>query len=395
MNFRALTQPHFLPPSVLKSDLAMSFVDEIGQWPRERVAALYENATGADVLAALGRGERSVRDLAVLLSPAARPHLEQMAREAQRLTRRHFGRTIGLYAPIYFSNLCSADCLYCGFAVCSGVKDERVTLTDGQIENECRALTGMGYDNVLLLTGESPKAVPPARMAEVVAMANRHFSSVSVEVYSLDEPDYRLLCDNGLEGVTIYQETYDRELYSEVHPRGLKRDYAYRVDTLERAGNAGVRKLTLGALLGLFDWRIDLVWTAMHARYLQKRCWRSGICFSFPRLRHTPPRFRVDYPMSDAELVQAIVAMRLFLPEAGFNLSTRESAAFRDRVMPLGITSMSAGSSTRPGGYATRGEEVLEQFEVEDTRSPEEVVAMIRRAGYDPVWKDFDRAFHG
>ena len=371
----------------------MSFLEELGAWPRERAAALYENVTEADVLAALGREERTVRDFAALLSPAARPFLETMAREAQRLTRHHFGRTISLYAPIYFSNLCSADCLYCGFAVCSGVKDERVTLTDEQIEAECRALKAMGYDSVLLLTGESPNAVPPARMAEVVAMANRHFSSVSVEVYSLEEADYALLCENGLEGVTIYQETYDRELYSEVHPRGLKRDFDYRIDTLERAGNAGVRKLTVGALLGLFDWHIDLIWTAMHARHLQKRCWRSSVAVSFPRLLHTPPRFRVDYPMSDAELVQAILAMRLFLPEAGFNLSTRESALFRDRVMPLGITSMSAGSSTRPGGYGSRGEEVLEQFEVEDTRSPEEVVAMIRRAGYDPVWKDFDRAF--
>jgi 2-iminoacetate synthase len=371
----------------------MSFVDEIGQWPRERVVALYENVTEADVLAALGRGERTLRDLAALLSPAARPHLEAMAREAQRLTRWHFGRTVGLYAPIYISNLCAADCLYCGFAVCSGVQDERVTLTDDQIGAECVALKNMGYDSVLLLTGEAPKAVPPSRIASAVALAHRHFSSVSVEIYSLDEADYRLLCYNGLEGVTLYQETYDRELYSEVHPRGLKRDYEYRIDTLERAGNGGVRKLTVGALLGLFDWRIDLLWTAMHARYLQKHCWRSAVAVSFPRLRHTPPRFRVDYPMSDAELVQAILAMRLFLPEAGFNLSTRESAAFRDRVMPLGITSMSAGSSTRPGGYGSKGVEVLEQFEVEDTRSPEEVVAMIRRAGYDPVWKDFDRAF--
>ena len=373
----------------------MSFLEELGAWPRERVAALYENVTEADVLAAIGREERTLRDLAALLSPAARPHLETMAREAQKLTRHHFGRTISLYAPIYISNLCAADCLYCGFAVCSGVLDERVTLTNDQIEAECIALKNMVYDSVLLLTGEAPKAVPPSKIAAAVALANRHFSSVSVEVYSLDAPDYAMLCENGLEGVTIYQETYDRDLYREVHPRGLKRDYDYRVDTLERAGKAGVRKLTLGALLGLFDWRLDLVWTALHARHLQKHCWRSAVAVSFPRLRHTPTRFRVDYPMSDAELVQAILAMRLFLPEAGFNLSTRESAAFRDRVMPLGVTSMSAGSSTRPGGYATNGEDVLEQFEVEDTRSPEQVVAMIRRAGYDPVWKDFDRAFHG
>ena len=228
----------------------MSFVAELDAWPRERVAALYDRVTEADVLAALGREERTVRDLAALLSPAARPHLERMAREAQRLTRWHFGRTISLYAPIYFSNLCAADCLYCGFAVCSGVQDERVTLTDDQIEAECIALKNMGYDNVLLLTGEAPKAVPPAHIARAVSIARRHFSGISVEVYSMDEPDYALLCDSGLEGVTLYQETYDRELYSEVHPRGLKRDYEYRVDTLERAGNAGVRKTHAGRAAG-------------------------------------------------------------------------------------------------------------------------------------------------
>ena len=205
--------------------------------------------------------------------------------------------------------------------------------------------------------------------------------------------DYAMLAEAGLEGVTIYQETYDRTTYTQVHRRGLKRDYEYRLLTLERAGAAGIRKLNLGALLGLFEWRLDAFWMAMHARFLQRKCWQSAVAVSFPRLRHVPARFHVPALVTDADLVQLMLALRLFLPEAGFTLSTRETSAFRDHLIPLGITMMSAGSSTRPGGYATCGAETLEQFETEDRRSVTEVVNAIGRAGYDPVWKDFDRAF--
>ncbi|MBW7863833.1 MAG: 2-iminoacetate synthase ThiH [Candidatus Hydrogenedentes bacterium] len=372
----------------------MSFLPEISSWPAERVRALYDGVTGQDALAAIAREERTPRDLAALLSPAARPYLEAMAREAQRLTRWHFGRTINLYAPIYISNLCAADCVYCGYAARSHSREKRVTLRPEQIDRECAALAAMGYDSVLLLTGEAPKIVPPARIAEACEIARRHFSSVSVEVYAMEEAEYALLAGKGLDGTTLYQETYDRDLYREVHLLGQKMDYDYRLDALERAGRAGVRRLSAGALLGLGEWRFEAFWTALHARHLQKACWKSAVSVSFPRLRHMPERFQVKHPVSDADLVQIILALRLFLPEAGFNLSTREPAALRDRLIPLGITAMSAGSSTRPGGYATKGGEVLEQFEVEDTRSPAEVVAAIRSAGYDPVWKDFDHAFN-
>jgi 2-iminoacetate synthase len=335
--------------------------------------------------------------------PEARPYLEATAKEAHRLTRQHFGRTISLYAPIYVSNLCASDCVYCGFAAHSGSRERRVTLTPEAIHRECEALAAEGFQNVLLLTGEAPKIASVDYIAEAVAVAREHFASVSVEVYSLDEEGYAALCGRGLEGMTLYMETYDIERYGEVHLRGLKTDYNFRLDSSERAGRAGVRKLGIGALLGLFDWRMDAIWLALHARHLQKQCWQSAVTVSFPRLIHTPTRFAVDKPVGNADLVQIMLALRLFLPEVGFNMSTRETAAFRDRLIHLGVTSMSAGSSTRPGGYATfRPEDaessekkrvVLEQFEIEDTRTPAEVVAMIRRAGYDPVWKDFDRAF--
>ncbi len=381
----------------------MSFLPIIDAWPRERVQALYEKISAADVEVALTREERSVHDLAALLSPAAVPYLESMAREAQRLTRWHFGRTINLYAPIYISNLCAADCVYCGFAAHSGSHEKRTTLTPDQIRQECHALAGMGYQNILLLTGEAPRAVPVDYIAEAVSIARGFFPSVSVEIYALEEDGYRMLCAHGLEGVTLYMETYDRETYPKLHLSGQKMDYAFRLDAMEHAGLAGTRRMSIGVLLGLFDWRIDAVWLGLHARHLQKECWQSAVALSFPRLRHTPSRFTLEYPVSDAELVQMMLAMRLFLPEAGFNLSTREPAALRDRLISLGVTSMSAGSSTRPGGYATHKEgytgphregcEVLEQFEIEDDRPPAEVVCAIRKAGYDPVWKDFDRAF--
>ncbi len=374
----------------------MGFLEELRAYPEERVREWVDRSTEADVLRALERIEdREPRDFAALLSPAAVPHLEAMAQQAHRLTRWHFGRTIGLYAPIYISNICGADCTYCGYAVRSGNRERRRTLTDAELRVECEALASRGFQSVLLLTGEAPRAVSPAQIAHAVSIAYEHFPSVSVEVYALDQDEYAMLEEHGVDGVTLYMETYHPETYQRVHLKGKKKEYGYRLDALERAGRAGARRLGVGALLGLFDWRIDGFWTILHARYLQRVCWQSAVSMSFPRLLHVPERFHVPHLLTDKELVQLILAARLCLPEAGFYLSTRERAAFRDRLIPLGVTMMSAGSSTRPGGYAIYGEETLEQFEIEDDRSPEVVAEVIRRAGYDPVWKDFDRAFQG
>jgi len=371
----------------------MTLSTELAEWSKERVQDLIAEATPADVDRAMACGERSLYDLAALLSPHARARLEEIAREAQRLTRHHFGRTVSLYVPIYLSNVCGSDCVYCGFSPKSGERGKRVTLGLDKLRDECIALARRGFQSVLLLTGDAPKVAPVEYIAEAISISREFFPSVSVEVYAMDEDDYRLLSDRGLEGMTLYMETFDRDTYSQVHLSGPKRDYDYRLDSHERAGRAGVRKLTLGVLLGLFDWRVDTFWLAIQARYLQRHCWQSAVSISFPRLRHVPSRFRIPSVLSDADLVQQMLALRLFLPEAGFNLSTREPAEFRDHLIPLGITSMSAGSSTRPGGYATYGTHTLEQFEIEDYRSPGEVVDAIRRAGYDPVWKDFDLAF--
>jgi len=318
-----------------------------------------------------------------------------MARGANRLTRLNFGRTMALYAPIYLSNVCTSDCTYCGYAIRSGMSGERLTLTEPEIRAECRALAAHGFQNVLLLTGEAPTVAGIDYLARAVEIAREYFAAVSVEVYALGSREYERLVHAGLEGVTLYMETYHRETYAKVHLSGRKRDFGYRLGAIERAGRAGVRRLSIGALLGLYDWRVEGFWTALHAKYLQKSCWQSGVSISFPRLLHTPERYPVQSPLSDRDFVQLIVATRLFLPEVGFNLSTRERSGLRDRLIPLGVTHMSAGSSTRPGGYASCGEQTLSQFEIEDRRTPAEVAEVIRNAGYDPVWKDFDRSFHG
>lgn len=371
----------------------LEFSKELASWPAERVLTLIEGADLSDVDRALQREERRPADLCALLSPSAMTRLEGIAREAQRLTRWHFGRTISIYVPLYISNVCGADCTYCGYAVRSGNKEKRRTLTEAEIRHECAALASEGFQSVLLLTGEARRAVPPEMIANAASIAREYFPSVAVEVYSLDQPDYEELVRRGVDGVTVYMETYDRETYSRVHLIGEKMDYEYRLGASERAGHAGIRRLSVGALLGLYDWRVDGFWAALHARHLQRVCWQSSVSVSFPRLQHVPERFEIPALVTDKELVQLMLALRLFLPEAGFNLSTRERPAFRDKLIPLGVTTMSAGSSTRPGGYATYGEETLEQFEIEDTRTPKEVAGAIRRAGYEPVWKDYDHAF--
>jgi 2-iminoacetate synthase len=372
----------------------VGFLHELETWPPERLLELIGRTTPEDVSRTLNREVCFPEDLAALLSPQAVPRLEDMARLAQRITRHHFGRTIGLFVPLYLSNICRSDCTYCGYAARSGQKGDRRILKPAEIRAECETLARRGFQNLLLLTGEAPRVSSVSYLVEAIAIAREFFPSISVEVYAMDQDDYLKLVQAGLEGVTLFMETYHRPTYSSVHLGGKKKNFDYRLGALERAGHAGVRRLGLGALLGLYDWRLEGFWTGLHARYLQKSCWQSAVSLSFPRLREVPPRHKVQYPLSDRDFVQLMLALRIFLPQAGFTLSTREQAELRDNLIPLGVTMMSAGSSTRPGGYSTYGEETLEQFEIEDRRSPAEVAAAIRRAGYDPVWKDFDRAFY-
>jgi len=356
---------------------------------RERIHARGE----ADVRRALARAAEGGADLAdfeALVSPAAGPHLEAMARLSRERTVRRFGRTLQLYAPAYLSNECQNVCTYCGYS--AGNKVPRRTLGPAEILREAGALRALGIDHVLLLTGESNK-VETDYFAAALDLLRPHFASLSLEVQPLEAPEYARLRRHGLNAVLVYQETYRAETYREHHPRGRKSDFGWRLDAPDRVGEAGVHKIGLGALFGLEDWRTECFFTALHLGWLERRHWRSRFSVSFPRLRPHEGDLAPKVEMTDRDLVQAICAFRLLNGEVELNLSTRERADFRDHAFRLGVTAMSAGSRTNPGGYAEGAGASLEQFAIEDRRSPAEVAAMLRAAGYEPVWKDWDPSY--
>ena len=407
-----------LPPNLDKAGLFVTLTDMnfAGQLASPAHHALHQlsiEANEADVASALGSSRPSLHDFARLISPAARLSLEQMARRSQALTQKNFGKTIRLFAPLYLSNECINSCLYCGFSRENPIA--RVTLSQEEVLIEAQALAGIGMRNLLLVAGEHPRFIPVDYLAGCVSAVRQAVPSVSLEVGPLDQSGYAKMVLSGAEGLVVYQETYQREIYAELHTAGPKKDFDWRLETPERAYAAGFRRLGIGALFGLADWRLEALAVAAHAEYLQKHCWRSQITISLPRLRPCAGDFQARSALEDRDLVQLICAFRCFLPEAGLVLSTREPASLRDRLIPLGITLMSAGSHTEPGGYTGAGQEKLHltergkivplpanasewspgngataQFEIADDRTPSSVAEAIRRLGYDPVWKDWD-----
>jgi len=369
----------------------MTFQQTLDRYPLAEVGARIAAKRPADVEAALAADHPGLDDFMALLSPAAGGYLEPMAQRAHRLTVQRFGRTILLYAPLYLSNECTNGCRYCGFNARNPVP--RRTLTLAEIEAEARVLQERGFRHLLLVTGEAPQAADRDYLAAAIARIRPLFSSMSIEIYPLDETGYRQMIAAGIDGLTIYQETYDRSLYADMHPFGRKRDFAYRLHAPEHAARAGMRRIGIGALLGLGEFRVEAFCTGLHALHLARHFWRTHLTVSFPRLRPADGGFQPLHPVSDRDFVQLICALRLLLPDAGLVLSTRESAALRDHLLPLGITQMSAGSCTSPGGYAER-DDSGRQFVIDDDRTPAEVEAMLRARGYDPVWKDWDAAFH-
>jgi len=338
---------------------------------------------------ALFKSHRTIEDFKALISPAAMPLLEQMAEMSHVETQKRFGKTIQLYAPLYLSNECQNICTYCGFSLDNQIP--RKTLTALEILQEIAVLKEMGYQHVLLVTGEAQHRVGMDYFTQMLPLIKKHFAQVAMEVQPLERMDYETLHDMGVHAILVYQETYHREHYKSHHPRGKKANFTYRLETPDRIGQAGIHKIGLGALLGLDDWRTDSAFTARHLQYLEKRYWQSKFSISFPRLR---PHSGGTVPKSiitDRELVQLICAWRLFNNDVELSMSTRECESFRDHIIKLGITSISAGSKTNPGGYAVAPES-LEQFEIDDNRTPQEIAAVIQQAGYDPVWKDWDEA---
>jgi 2-iminoacetate synthase len=350
---------------------------------------MVDTATPADVERALRSTRRTPADLAALLSAPAAERLEDLATAAHDLTVRRFGRAVRLFAPLYLSNECVSTCTYCGFS--AGNDIVRRTLTPEEVRAEADELVARGFRHLLLVAGEHARIVSKDYLVECVRALAPFVPSISVEVQVWDTETYRRLVDAGCEGVVVYQETYDRSTYASVHLKGKKRNYDWRLAAPDRAAAVGVRRLGVGALLGLHDdWRAEAIALAAHAGALVHRWWRCDVTLSLPRLRPAAGGYEPADPISDRDFVQLLCALRLFLPDVGLVMSTRESPELRDALVRLGVTHMSAGSHTEPGGYAAPSDAEA-QFEISDDRPPAEVAASLRVAGYDPVWKDWER----
>jgi 2-iminoacetate synthase len=395
----------------------VSFVTEFNKLP---LAALVQRSLTASTQAArasMDKTHLSLNDFAYLISPAGAELLEPLSRRSQRMTQQRFGKVIRLFAPLYLSNECVNSCQYCGFSRDNPIL--RVTLTPEEVRREARALLAQGFRNILLVSGEHPKFVSTDYMAQCVGLLHEEVPSISLEVGPMETDEYRALVRAGAEGLVVYQETYDRAVYATMHTAGPKKDFAWRMETPERAYAAGFRRIGIGALYGLGDWRLEAISVAAHAAYLLRTCWKAQLTISLPRLRPCAGEFQPLTHLSDRELVQLVCAFRLMFPDVGLVLSTRESPKLRNGLVPLGITLISAGSHTEPGGYTGAGQEKLHhtergrivelgasewaspnhrpvtatsQFQIADERSPHEVADLIRQLGYEPVWKDWDAA---
>src|SRR5256714_1399191 len=354
----------------------------------------------------------TVRLFSDLIAPKSGAELDRLAGRARTLPHQHFGRAMRLFAPLYLSNECINSCRYCGFSRENPIL--RVTLSVDEVVKEARHLSAAGFRQLLLVAGEHPKFVGRDYLAECVRALRDDYSSISIEVAPMETEEYIPIVEAGAEGLVVYQETYNRAIYDQLHLAGPKKDFGWRLACPERGYEAGFRRLGIGALFGLAPWREEAITLAAHLEYLLKRCWKSSLTVSVPRLRPAAGEFRPHFPMSDRDLVHLVCALRVTFPQVGIVLSTREPAALRDLLIKIRITMMSAGSHTEPGGYTGQGKEKVHrtvrgrmvapdispaesrfaasQFEISDSRSPEEIAAVLRRNGVEPVWKDWDAA---
>ena len=357
----------------------------------ETTRAIYAK-TAADVQRALAKEHLSVDDFMALISPAAEPYLEVMARLSRKYTLERFGKTISLYIPLYLTNSCANGCIYCGFQ--SGNPMKRVILNKEEMVNEYKAIRRLGpFENLLLVTGENPAKAGVPYLSRALDLAKPYFSNLQVEVMPLQAEEYRELTEHGLNGVICFQETYHRERYKVYHPRGKKSDFEWRVNGFDRMGQAGVHKIGLGVLIGLEEWRTDVAMMAHHLRYLQKTYWKTKYSVNFPRMRPSENGgFQPNVVMTDRQLAQLTFAMRIFDHDVDISYSTREPEQIRNNMATLGVTSMSAESKTEPGGYFSYPQ-ALEQFHVSDERTAMQVEADLKKLGREPVWKDWDQSF--
>ena len=369
------------------------FSEELLKYDWDDITRRIHAKTADDVRRALAKSHCDVEDFMALVSPAAEPFLEPMAQLSRRYTEERFGRTVSMFIPLYLTNSCTNSCVYCSFHVAN--KMPRTILTPEEMVREYEAIKRLGpFENLLLVTGENPAKAGTAYLAKALDLAKPYFSNLKIEVMPLPEEDYRTLTRHGMNGVICFQETYHRENYKLYHPRGMKSNFEWRVNGFDRMGAAGVHSIGMGVLIGLEkEWRTDLTMMAIHLRYLQRRYWRTKYSVNFPRLCPAENGgFQPNCVMTDKELAQLTFAMRIFDHDVDISYSTREQADFRNHMATLGVTTMSAGSHTEPGGYATHTE-ALEQFSVGDARSVRSVEEALRREGREPVWKDWDSSF--
>ncbi len=397
----------------------MSFVSDFNSLPLDALVKK-SMATGSSAArAALEKTKVSLADFAALISPAAGDLLEVMSRKAHAMTQQRFGKTIRLFAPLYLSNECVNNCSYCGFSRDNPIL--RVTLSLDEVQREANELNAQGFRNLLLVAGEHPKFVSNHYLRDCVARLHAEWPSISLEVGPMETEEYRPIVAAGADGLVVYQETYDRAVYDQMHTAGPKKNFDWRLETPERAYTAGFRRLGIGALYGLADWRFEALSLAAHADYLLRHCWKAQLTISLPRLRPCAGEFEPLTLLRDRDLAQLICAFRLMFPDVGIVLSTREMPKLRDGLIPLGVTMMSAGARTEPGGYTGAGREKIHhtergiikeiaagssewvpqdkrptnatgQFDIGDERTPQEIATLIRRLGYEPVWKDWDTA---
>lgn len=366
----------------------MSFYDLALKYQKIDFDYLFSKNTNKDIINILSKDNIDFSDFIALIKNESLEYLESIAEKVQKITINNFGKTVLMYTPMYIANFCVNRCAYCGFNIDNKIRRTKLTLKE--IENEAINISNKGFKHILLLTGEDPKRSSVEYIGEAVKVLRKYFSSIGIEIYPLHTEEYRYLKDLGVDSLTIYQETYDMKIYDRVHLSGPKKDYMFRVNAPERAIEGGINCVNIGALLGLRPFREEVCVMALHGLYLLEKYPWIDLSFSFPRIRPHAGEFNDVCPVYDEELVQAILALRLLFPKAGMTISTREEGSFRDNIIPLGITKMSADSSTEVGGHSKVDEEKGEaQFEISDNRNEIEVMNAIRNKGYNPVFKDW------
>lgn len=366
----------------------MSFYEVIEKFEAFDFPGYLAQVSHEDVERAIAKDRLSWRDFLNLLSETALDHLEPMAQKARQLTIQYFGRTIQLYIPLYISNYCSNECIYCGFNRTNRINRKKLTFEE--IEAEAKAISETEMHHILVLTGENRQVTPIDYIETAINIIKKRFSSVSVEMFPMDEDEYRRLKSAGVDGLTIYQEVYDRDIYKKVHLAGKKMDFRYRLDTAERAAKAGLRNVNVGTLFGLGEKRREAFLSGMHAKYIEDKYLDTEVGLSLPRINPAEGGFQPYDIVDDTTFVQFMLAFRLFLPRAGIAISTRERASFRDKLLFLGATRFSAGSRTDVGGYTMPQDCSTPQFEISDNREVDDIINVIRENGMQPVFKDWE-----